>query len=210
MAAKEMAQPMMQSRAAGGASASTLCYSGFGSNVNELTAQTADASSRCNSLLSDATTQANANLEVDRENLNKNSNVIQSDLQSCQGNIPTNEAIDCYMQQGQGNINPVSSLSSGARTAQRNFENTINTAKVQSEQCDFEVSQNSETTSAKMFANLNSCLAGNEWVDVPIPEMGPPSQTPAPTEVSTETTEEPVTVESTPDPTPTVEPETEN
>ncbi|KAL5285895.1 hypothetical protein ACFFRR_007521 [Megaselia abdita] len=195
------ARQTMQSRMAFSArsTSSTQCFGESTSALQQCNDKAAIGSSNCENLLTVAKASAESKLEKDLEALHSQCNKINADLLLCQSEeFPTaEEALSCYENEGQKNVSPVSNLSSGARTAKRNRDNTVNTATVESTGCSYDVSTEAEAVSSKIFANLNACLApGGSWVPVPIPDFGPaPAPTPKPTE---KPTEEPVT---------TVEPE---
>lgn len=170
------------------------CYSKSSAVIKDIADKSEQGNEKCNKIYTNAESNANAQLEADRKILDSSNSEIVQSLQSCQGSTvdSAEDAISCYIEKGQSNVSPVSSLTSSARQALRNQANSIASAEAVSNDCSSQVASDSEELNLKVYVNLNNCIAGNGWEEMVIPDLGPKDDnTPAPT------TKAPVTAAST-------------
>lgn len=93
----------MQSRMADVGSSGTSnaqCYQKSSAAIVETSAKAEAGNARCDSILSEATTNADAQLKSAVEALNDDNDGIQKNLQTCKaGDLTSQDALDCYEKQ---------------------------------------------------------------------------------------------------------------
>ncbi|KAL5285884.1 hypothetical protein ACFFRR_007513 [Megaselia abdita] len=171
------------------------CFNFYMPYLDTIASESESATKTCQSAADASLKQAQEDASATLTKINEEFTNFENLFTPCSSSEVAVNGLNCYVTEGNENVVTFSNIISDAKTGVRVYNQAVNNINNINENCNSEVSDQSQVASEVVYSKLMDCLSTGQTEDFQLPPIGSDS-TQATVEVTT-TTLEPTTQEAT-------------